>query len=253
VPGAKAHVLAHVFKVVIDPFVGKVAYSACTRARSRRTRSSSSAAQARVQGRASVRDPAARTTSRPTRSFRGDIGAVTKVEDIEFDCVLHDSHDEDHIHLRPLEFPVPMHGIAVERRRRATSSGCSKVLHKLEMEDPCFKLERHATTNETVIRGLGELHMRRQARQTGAASTRWSSRLKPPKVPYRETITRVAEGHCRHKKQTGGAGSSARCSSGSSRCPGQGLRVRRQGERRRDPERLHPGGGEGRADGAGSG
>jgi hypothetical protein len=56
----------------------------------------------------------------------GDIGAVAKVEEIEFDSVLHDSHDEDHIHLKPLEFPQPMQGLAVETRRRATSSGCSR-------------------------------------------------------------------------------------------------------------------------------
>ena len=79
--------------------------------------------------------------------------------------MLHDSHDEDHIHLRPLEFPVPMHGIAVEPKKKGDEQRLFEVLHKLEMEDPCFKLERHATTNETVIRGLGELHMRAKLEQ----------------------------------------------------------------------------------------
>jgi elongation factor G len=205
VPGPKAHVLAHVFKVVIDPFIGKVGIF-------------------RVhQGTITPNTPLFVGDGR--RPFKvghlftiqgkdyvetdalvpGDIGAVTKVEEIEFDRVLHDSHDEDHIHLRPLEFPVPMHGIAVETKKKGDEQRLFEVLHKLEMEDPCFKLERHATTNETVIRGLGELHMRVKLDKM-LQQYKMELSVKPPKIPYRETVTRVAEGHCRHKKQTGGAG-----------------------------------------------
>src|SRR5258705_6836147 len=205
VPGPKAHVLAHVFKVVIDPFIGKVGIF-------------------RVhQGTVTPNTPLFVGDGR--RPFKvghlftmqgkdyvetdalvpGDIGAVTKVEEIEFDRVLHDSHDEDHIHLRPLEFPVPMHGIAVETKKKGDEQRLFEVLHKLEMEDPCFKLERHATTNETVIPGLGELHMRVKLDKM-LQQYKMELSVKPPKIPYRETVTRVAEGHCRHKKQTGGAG-----------------------------------------------
>jgi len=205
VPGPKAHVLAHVFKVVIDPFIGKVGIF-------------------RVhQGTVTPNTPLFVGDGR--RPFKvghlftmqgkdyvetdalvpGDLGAVTKVEEIEFDAVLHDSHDEDHIRLRPLEFPVPMHGIAVETKKKGDEQRLFEVLHKLEMEDPCFKLERHATTNETVIRGLGELHMRAKLDKM-VQQYKLELTAKPPKIPYRETITRLAEGHCRHKKQTGGAG-----------------------------------------------
>jgi elongation factor G len=205
VPGPKAHVLAHVFKVVMDPFIGKVGIF-------------------RVhQGTITPNTPLYVGDSR--RPFKvghlftiqgkdyvetdslvpGDIGAVTKVEEIEFDCVLHDSHDEDHIRLKPLEFPVPMHGIAVETKKKGDEQRLFEVLHKLEMEDPCFKLERHATTNETVIRGLGDLHMRVKLDKM-LQQYKMELTTKPPKIPYRETITRLAEGHCRHKKQTGGAG-----------------------------------------------
>jgi elongation factor G len=205
VPGAKAHVLAHVFKVVIDPFVGKVGIfrvhqGTMTPNSQLFIGSGKRAFKAghlfTIQGKDYVETDAL---------VPGDIGAVTKVEDIEFDCVLHDSHDEDHIHLRPLEFPVPMHGIAVEPKKKGDEQRLFEVLHRLEMEDPCFRLERHASTNETVIRGLGELHMRAKLDKM-AQQYKMELSTKPPKIPYRETITRVAEGHCRHKKQTGGAG-----------------------------------------------
>ena len=205
IPGPKAHVLAHVFKVVIDPFVGKVGifrvHQGTVTPNSQLFIGSGKRAFKvghlfTIQGKDYVETDAL---------VPGDIGAVTKVEEIEFDCVLHDSHEEDHIHLRPLEFPVPMHGIAVEPKKKGDEQRLFEVLHKLEMEDPCFRVERHATTNETVIRGLGELHIRGKLEKL-AQQYKMELSVKPPKIPYRGTITRVAEGHCRHKKQTGGAG-----------------------------------------------
>jgi elongation factor G len=205
VPGPKAHVLAHVFKVVVDPFVGKVGIFRVHQGTitpntqlfiGSGKRPFKAGHLFTIQGGDYVGSDAL---------VPGDIGAVTKVEDIEFDCVLHGSHDEDHIHLRPLEFPTPMHGVAVETKKMGDEQRLFEVLHKLEMEDPCFRVERHAATNETVIRGLGELHVRTKLEKL-ARQYKMDLTVKPPKIPYRETITRVAEGHCRHKKQTGGAG-----------------------------------------------
>ncbi len=205
VPGAKAHVLAHVFKVIVDPFVGKVGIFRVHQGTITPNTQLFVGDGRRpfkvghlftIQGKDYVETDAL---------VPGDIGAVTKVDEIEFDRVLHDSHDEDHIHLRPLEFPTPMHGIAVETKKKGDEQRLFEVLHKLEMEDPCFKLERHATTNETVIRGLGDLHMRAKLDKM-LQQYKMELTTKPPKIPYRETITRLAEGHCRHKKQTGGAG-----------------------------------------------
>ena len=205
VPGPKAHVLAHVFKVIVDPFVGKVGIFRVHQGTITPNTQLFVGDGRRpfkvghlftIQGKDYVETDAL---------VPGDIGAVTKVEEIEFDRVLHDSHDEDHIHLKPLEFPTPMHGIAVETKKKGDEQRLFEVLHKLEMEDPCFRLERHATTNETVIRGLGDLHMRVKLDKM-LQQYKMELTTKPPKIPYRETITRLAEGHCRHKKQTGGAG-----------------------------------------------
>ena len=72
-------------------------------------------------------------------------------------------------------------------------------------EDPCFRVEHHVAQNETVLHGLGDLHLRVMLQRL---TERYGVEVKtrPPSIPYRETITRPAEGHHRHKKQTGGAG-----------------------------------------------
>ena len=204
-PDDAMHVLAHVFKVVVDPFIGKMGIFRVHQGTVRRDtqlfvgsakRAFKVAHLYKLQGKDYVEVPSL---------VPGDIGAVAKVEEIEFDSVLHDSHDEDHIHLKPLEFPEPMQGLAVETRRKGDEQRLFEILHKLELEDPCFKVERHPTTNETVIRGLGEMHLR-------AKMARMQQQFKleldtsTPQIAYRETITAHAEGHCRHKKQSGGAG-----------------------------------------------
>ena len=139
------------------------------------------------------------------RAVPGDIVAVAKVDEIDFDAVLHDSHDEDQIHLRPLEFPVPMHGVAITPKKRGDEQRISDVLHRMIAEDPTLVIEHDATTNETVLRALGELHLR-SILERMAAQFKLEIETRPPRIPYRETITAQAEGHHRHKKQTGGAG-----------------------------------------------
>jgi len=204
-PDDALHVLAHVFKVIVDPFIGKVGVFRVHQGTIRKDaqlfagsakRPFKVAHLYRLQGKEYVEVPAL---------VPGDIGAVAKVDEIEFDCVLHDSHDEDNIHLKPLAFPQPMQGLAVQTKRKGDEQRLFEILHKLEMEDPCFKIERHPGTNETIIRGLGDMHLR-------AKMLRMQQQYKleldtsVPQIAYRETIMGKAEGHCRHKKQSGGAG-----------------------------------------------
>ena len=204
-PDPKKHVLAHVFKVTVDPFVGKVGVFRVHQGTVTRDsqlfvgegRKAFKVGHAYLlQGKDFVETDAL---------VPGDIGAVAKVDEVHFDSVLHDSHDEDHIHLVPLEFPAPMHALAIEPKRRGEEQKLADALHRLAAEDPTFRVEHNSTVNQTIISGLGDLHMRyildRMANQYHVeVSTR------PPRIPYRETITARAEGHHRHKKQTGGAG-----------------------------------------------
>ena len=202
-PDPKKHVLAHVFKIVVDPFVGKLAAFRVFQGTIRRD-SQLFIGDGRkpfkvghlfmLQGKEHVETDAC---------VPGDIAAVTKVDEITLDAVLHDSHDEDHIHLKPMQYPVPMHALALELKRRGDEQRLSEVLHKLAAEDPCFRIDHSGS--ETVIRGLGDLHMR-YILDKMQKQYRVEVVTKPPRIPYRETIAARAEGHHRHKKQSGGAG-----------------------------------------------
>jgi elongation factor G len=204
-PDPSKHVLAHVFKVIADPYMGKVGIFRVHQGTMKKDgqlfvgdgkRPFKVAHLYQLQGKEYVE---------VDELMPGDIGAIAKVEEVDFDAVLHDSHDEDHIHLKPLEFPRPMQGLAVETKRKSDEQRLFDILHKLELEDPCFEVERHPTTHETVIRGLGEMHLRYKLEKM-ATQFKLELDTKPPLIPYRETITANAEGHCRHKKQSGGAG-----------------------------------------------
>src|SRR5436190_8171294 len=204
-PDPGKHVLAHVFKVVMDPFVGKMGIFRVHQGTVTRDtqlyvgdgrKSFKVAHLFMLQGAKYLE---------ADQAVPGDLAAVAKVDDITFDCVLHDSHEEDQIHMQPLEFPVPMHGFAITPKRRGDEQRISDVLHKMTAEDPTLVAELDPLANETVLRGLGELHLR-SVFERMASQFKLEVETRPPRVPYRETITAKAEGHHRHKKQTGGAG-----------------------------------------------
>ena len=204
-PDPGLHALAHVFKVVNDPFRGKLGIFRIH--------------QGQISSDTQLFIGDARKAFKVNHLFRlhgseqievkegvpGDILAVARVDDIHFDAVLHDSHDEDHHHLRSIECPVPLFGLAISPTKRGDEQKLTDALHKLESEDPCFHVEHNAAANETVMRGLGELHLRVLLRRL-SEQFHVDVDTKPPSIAYRETITAPAEGHHRHKKQTGGAG-----------------------------------------------
>ena len=204
-PDPDKHVVAHVFKTTIDPYVGKLGMVRVHQGTIRQG-SQLFVGDARKPIKiAHILKLMGKDTVEMARAIPGDICAIPKIDELHLDAVLHDSHDEDHYHLKPVSFPPPMLGIAIEPERRGDEQRLADTLHKLMAEDPCVRIEHHAAVNETVIYGMGELHLRVLLERM---TERYGVRIKtrPPSVPYRETITRPAAGHCRHKKQTGGAG-----------------------------------------------
>lgn len=204
-PDPAAHVIADVFQIIHDPFAGKLAVFRVFQGTIKRDTSLFV-----DDGRKPVRIGHLFKLHGSERqeivaAIPGDIAAIAKIEELHFDAVLHDSHDEDEIHLAPLPFPKPMFGLAIEAATRGQEQKLALALAKLGDEDPCFHVEHAHDTHETVIRGLSDLHLRLQLQRL---KERFQVEVvtRPPKVAFRETINRTAEGHHRHKKQTGGAG-----------------------------------------------
>ncbi len=204
-PDPSLHVLAHVFKVTQDPYVGKMGIFRVhqgTLSRDSQLYIGDGRRPFKVghlfmlQGKEHVE---------VNRAYPGDICAIAKVDEVHFDAVLHDAAEDDHIHLKPLDFPVPVHGLAIEPKRRGDEQRLWDLVQKLVDEDPCLKVEHIVVTNETVIYGLGELHLRMLLERLNEVY-KCEVNTRPPRIAYRETITAPAEGHHRHKKQTGGAG-----------------------------------------------
>ena len=204
-PDPAKHVIAHVFKVTIDPFVGKLGIFRVH--------------QGTVKPGAQLLVGDARKPVRIAHLYQlqgkdhvevsqavpGDICAVPKIDELHFDAVLHDSHDEDHHHLKSVSFPPPMLGVAIHAEKRGDEQRLADALHKLVQEDPCVRIEHRPQPAETVLYGMGELHLRVLLERM---QERFNLQFKthPPAIPYRETITKKAESRYRHKKQTGGAG-----------------------------------------------
>ncbi|MEO7853019.1 MAG: elongation factor G, partial [Rubrivivax sp.] len=131
--------------------------------------------------------------------------AIAKVEELHFDAVLHDAAEDEHIHLKPLDFPLPVHGLAIGPKRHGDEQRLWEILSKLVAEDPCLKLEHVAATNQTVLFGLGELHLRMLLERLRDVF-KFEVETTAPRIAFRESVTAKAEGHHRHKKQSGGAG-----------------------------------------------
>ena len=196
--------LAHVFKVCTDPFVGKLAIF--------RVHQGAAAGMSQVligHNKKTIKlghvfHLQGKEHREANQIIAGDIGAVAKIDEIRVGDVLHDDHALDTLHLRPLQFPSPMYGLAVVPLARADEQKISVALNKLAEEDPTFRWQADPQTHEVVINGLGELHLRLVLEKLAKRGLQVETHA--PKIAYRETITQPAEGHYRHKKQSGGAG-----------------------------------------------
>ncbi|MFN2386701.1 MAG: elongation factor G [Thermoanaerobaculia bacterium] len=204
----KDHAVAQVFKTMSDPFAGRISY---LRIRSGHFQSDGSYWNASrgvperfsglflPQGKEHVNVPEARA---------GDVVAVAKLKETATGDTL---STKDHPVVLPrLSVPEASIAYAIEPKAKGDEDKISTALHKLIEEDPSLHFQRDEETKEFHLAGASQLHVE-------IAVSRLKKRygveviLHPPKVPYRETITRKAEAHGRHKKQTGGHGQFADC------------------------------------------
>ncbi|MCB1717794.1 MAG: elongation factor G, partial [Candidatus Competibacteraceae bacterium] len=199
------HAIAHVFKVAIDPFIGKLALFRIHQGIINKDSQLFIGDGRKPFKVGHLLQVHGKDHQDIEQGVPGDICAVAKVDDIHRWAVLHDSHDEDQIRLIDLKFPTPLFGLAITVKTRGDEQKMSDTLHKLTEEDPCLTIEHNQATGETVLRGLSDLHLRLTLEKM-RERYKLDVDTRPPKIAYRETISLSAEGHHRHKKQTGGAG-----------------------------------------------
>ncbi len=138
----------------------------------------------------------------------GDLGAVAKLKDTLTNDVIGDKADA--VTFPPIRFPEPVLSYAIEPKSRGDEDKISTSMHRLEEEDPSIRYSRDPQTKELLLSGQGQLHIEvtvaKLKRRFGV-----DVNLKPPRIPYRETIRASTEAHGRHKKQTGGHGQFGDC------------------------------------------
>jgi elongation factor G len=201
-----APVLGQVFKVANDPYLGKLASIRL------------------LQGTFDARTPfVVGPEGRPLKAghllkvegrdhpeiesvaYAGDLVTVAKLDELHVGQILHAPGTEGSFEPLLPSYPQPMISLAVEPKKKNDEMKLSTALIRLCEEDPTLRVGHDAQTGETVISGLGELHLR-VALERVASRFNLELNVKPPSISYRETITAKAEGHYRLKKQTGGAG-----------------------------------------------
>ncbi|OFV94036.1 MAG: translation elongation factor G [Acidobacteria bacterium RIFCSPLOWO2_02_FULL_64_15] len=138
----------------------------------------------------------------------GDLGAVAKLKETLTNDTIGDKADA--IMFPAIKFPEPVLAYAIEPKTRGDEDKISTSMHRLEEEDPSIHYSRDPQTKELLLAGQGQLHIEvtvaKLKRRFGV-----DVNLKPPRIPYRETIKVATEAHGRHKKQTGGHGQFGDC------------------------------------------
>jgi elongation factor G len=207
-PSEDAELFAYVFKTRADPFAGRInllrVYQGVLRADSQVLNT-----RAHVKERIGQLLVASGKDVQHVQEFGpGDIGAVAKLKETRAGDWL--AARDEPIAMPRLKLPAPVMAFAVEPKSRGDEDKVLSSLRRLQEEDPTIDLHRDQQTSEQIVAGLSQVHVEvivdRLRDRFGVEVT-----LKPPRVPYQETIRRPAAGHGRHKKQSGGRGQFGDC------------------------------------------
>ncbi|MEE2887294.1 MAG: elongation factor G [Planctomycetota bacterium] len=202
-PDESGNFLAQAFKVVVDKHVGKIVYMRAFRGTLKAGQGLYNVRRDQTDKIGGLLGLSGEKTETVSQVVAGDIFAVTRVDELHlWDTA---SSDSEPLKMAPPEFPMSSCSLAVMPAARGDEQKISDALERLSSEDPTFLNARHPETAELLVSGLSPLHLdlqlARLLRRFGVGTT-----TATPKIPYRETITGSAEGHHRHKKQSGGRG-----------------------------------------------
>jgi elongation factor G len=198
----------YAFKTMTDPFAGRITFFKVFSGIVKNDATVTNYARRSVERLAHLSIMQGNSAVPVTELHAGDLGAVAKLRDTLTGDTLGDRGHE--IFFEPVALPEPAMTYAIEPKSRADEDKLAPAVHKLMEEDLLVRFFRDPQTNEFLIAGAGQPHIEaivsKLRRRYHTEVT-----LKAPKVPYRETIRGRAEGHGRHKKQTGGHGQFGDC------------------------------------------
>jgi elongation factor G len=206
-PDAAAPYAAFVWKTVADPFAGRITLFRVMTGTLSSDTSAHNLTRESNERLGHLMAMQGKTSSNVSELKAGDLGAAAKLKDTLTNDTL---ADKGGLSFAPIQFPEPVLSYAIEPKSRGDEDKISTAMHRLEEEDPTIKYGRDEQTSELLLSGQGQLHIEvtvaKLKRRFGVEVN-----LKPPRIPYRETITAPAEAHGRHKKQTGGHGQFGDC------------------------------------------
>ena len=199
----KAPFAALAFKIVADPFVGKLAFFRVYSGTLKAGSYVYNATKGKKERIGRIMQMHANHRQEIEMVYSGDLAAAVGLKQTTTGDTL---CDEDHpIILESMEFPDPVIEIAIEPKTKAGQEKMGIALAKLAEEDPTFKTYTNADTGQTIIAGMGELHLEiivdRLLREFKVEAN-----VGKPQVSYKETITKEVDEDYKHKKQTGGSG-----------------------------------------------
>jgi elongation factor G len=199
---------AFVWKTIADPFAGRITMLRVVSGAIKSDTTVNNATREAPERLGHLLVLQGKTQTHVPEIKAGDLGAVAKLKETRTNEVLADKGTG--IRVAPITFPEPVLSYAIEPKSRGDEDKISTAMHRLEEEDPSIKYGRDQQTHELLLAGQGQLHIEvtvaKLKRRFGVEVN-----LKPPRIPYRETITASTEAHGRHKKQTGGHGQFGDC------------------------------------------
>jgi elongation factor G len=207
-PDDKAPYAAFVWKTVADQFAGRITMFRVYQGSLKADSTVLNATQGVPERLGHLLQLQGKTQTAVPEIKAGDIGAVAKLKDTRTNDTIADKAAA--VTFAALSFPEPVLSYAIEPKSRGDEDKINQSMHRLEEEDPTIRYARDPQTHELLLAGQGQLHIEvtvaKLKRRFGVEVN-----LKPPRIPYRETITARAEAHGRHKKQTGGHGQFGDC------------------------------------------
>lgn len=202
-PEAKAHLSAFIFKTITDPYVGQLTYFRVYSGTLKADSEVLNAANGGKERIAHLYIIKGKEQISVSEAGPGDIMAVSKLKNTHVNNTLSDFSDK--VNLPPIIFSKPLVSYAVYAKAKGDEEKIGAGLHKIAEEDPTLKIERNQDTKELIISGMGDLHIEiAMARVKHKFNV--EANLSVPKVAYKETIKKSAEGHEKYKKQSGGKG-----------------------------------------------